>query len=81
MPSYTARVHSQRAVLYTLITLLGLLFVFPFFWMLISSVKLNKDVLAIPIHFFCSSASKHIVRIGCCGSVRSRCSFETEEDR
>ena len=42
----------QRTALYTIIGVLGFLFVFPFFWMAISSVKLNRDVLAIPIRFF-----------------------------
>ncbi len=51
MASYTARVHAQRTTLYVVLVLLGLLFLFPFFWMLVSSVKLNKDVLAIPIRF------------------------------
>ena len=31
---------------------LGFVFVYPFFWMIISSLKLNRDVLAIPIRFF-----------------------------
>jgi multiple sugar transport system permease protein len=52
MISYTGKVHFQRAILYTVIIILGLIFVFPFFWMAISSVKPNKDVLAIPIRFF-----------------------------
>ncbi len=51
MPSYTSRVHAQRVTLYVILVLLGLVFIFPFFWMLISSVKLNRDVLAIPIQF------------------------------
>ena len=41
----------QRTVLYAVLIILGLAFVFPFFWMVISSVKLNRDVLAIPIRF------------------------------
>jgi multiple sugar transport system permease protein len=39
-------------VLYLVIVVVGVAFVFPFFWMLVSSVKLNKDVLAFPIRFF-----------------------------
>jgi ABC-type glycerol-3-phosphate transport system permease component len=50
--SYRGKEHALRAVLYVVIIVLGFLFVFPFFWMAISSVKLNKDVLAIPIRFF-----------------------------
>jgi multiple sugar transport system permease protein len=30
---------------------IGALFIFPFYWMIISSLKLNKDVLAIPPRF------------------------------
>jgi multiple sugar transport system permease protein len=41
-----------RALLYAVIGVLGFAFLFPFFWMIISSFKLNRDVLAIPIHFF-----------------------------
>jgi len=52
MISYTVKEQVQRVVLYTVIGVLGALFVFPFFWMAISSVKLNRDVLAIPIRFF-----------------------------
>jgi len=52
MSSYRITENIQRAVLYLVIAALGLLFLFPFFWMLLSSFKLNKDVLAIPIRFF-----------------------------
>ena len=41
-----------RTVLYVVIAVVGIAFVFPFFWMVISSVKLNKDVLAFPVRFF-----------------------------
>jgi multiple sugar transport system permease protein len=46
------RDRSLSAVLYLVIVAIGLAFVFPFFWMVISSVKLNKDVLAYPVRFF-----------------------------
>jgi multiple sugar transport system permease protein len=49
--SYSTARHVQQALLYSVILAIGLAFVFPFFWMVISSVKLNKDVLAIPIRF------------------------------
>jgi multiple sugar transport system permease protein len=52
MISYRSVERLQRAVLYLLAVALGFVFLFPFFWMLISSVKLNKDVLAIPVRFF-----------------------------
>ena len=50
--SYRARKRLQASTLYAVLIILGLAFVFPFFWMAISSVKLNRDVLAIPIRFF-----------------------------
>ena len=50
--SYRVRNRLQAFTLYAVLILLGLAFVFPFFWMAISSVKLNRDVLAIPIRFF-----------------------------
>ena len=50
--SYRSSANIARVVLYLLIVVLGLAFVFPFFWMIISSVKMNKDVLAIPVRFF-----------------------------
>jgi ABC-type glycerol-3-phosphate transport system permease component len=42
----------QRFVLYLVIIVLGLLFIFPFLWMALSSLKNSKEVLAIPIRFF-----------------------------
>jgi multiple sugar transport system permease protein len=41
-----------RTILYVVLGLLGFFFIFPFLWMIISSLKLNRDVLAIPIRFF-----------------------------
>ena len=52
MALYRTKERAQQAVLYTAIVVLGFVFVFPFFWMAISSVKLNRDVLAIPVRFF-----------------------------
>jgi multiple sugar transport system permease protein len=52
MTSYRFRERLLRAILYVLIAALGAVFVFPFLWMIISSFKLNRDVLAIPIRFF-----------------------------
>jgi ABC-type glycerol-3-phosphate transport system permease component len=52
MISYRLKENIQRAILYLIIAILALLFLFPFFWMVLSSFKLNKDVLAIPIRFF-----------------------------
>ncbi len=52
MISYAAKERVQRVLLYLVIGVLGFLFVFPFFWMVISSLKMNRDVLALPIRFF-----------------------------
>jgi multiple sugar transport system permease protein len=52
MISYRFKEHAQRMILYIITGVLGFVFVFPFFWMVISSLKLNRDVLAIPIRFF-----------------------------
>jgi ABC-type glycerol-3-phosphate transport system permease component len=52
MTSYRGKETALRASLYVVVIALGFLFVFPFFWMAISSIKLNRDVLAIPIRFF-----------------------------
>ncbi len=52
MPSSRTRGKVLGAVLYAVIGVLGLVFVYPFLWMIVSSLKLNRDVLAIPIHFF-----------------------------
>ena len=52
MSTYQSSRRLLRALLYAVIGVLGFAFLFPFFWMIVSSFKLNRDVLAIPIHFF-----------------------------
>jgi multiple sugar transport system permease protein len=52
MISYRTVERWQRLILYVFVAGLGFVFLFPFFWMIVSSLKLNKDVLAIPIRFF-----------------------------
>ncbi len=52
MVSYRSKENIQRIILYVVIGAIGFAFVFPFFWMIISSLKLNKDVLSLPIRFF-----------------------------
>lgn len=42
----------SKIILYSVLILSGVLFLFPFIWMILSSLKFNKDVLAIPIKFF-----------------------------
>jgi len=51
MISYRAKESAQRTLLYVISGGIGALFIFPFYWMIISSLKLNKDVLAIPPRF------------------------------
>jgi ABC-type glycerol-3-phosphate transport system permease component len=52
MASYRASENIKRAALYLVLGIIGLFFVFPFFWMVLSSFKENKDILAIPLRFF-----------------------------
>lgn len=51
MTSYKARESVQRVLLYLAVIVLGVLFIFPFIWMALSSLKTSKEVLAIPIRF------------------------------
>ncbi|MEW5816594.1 MAG: carbohydrate ABC transporter permease [Spirochaetota bacterium] len=41
-----------KTFLYVVLGIIQLIFVFPFFWMVLSSFKFNKDVLALPVRFF-----------------------------
>lgn len=41
-----------RTILYAIVLCLGVIFVFPFFWMILSSFKMNNDILAVPLRFF-----------------------------
>ncbi len=43
---------AQRTILYIIVVCSGIVFLFPFFWMILSSFKFNKDILAIPLRFF-----------------------------
>jgi multiple sugar transport system permease protein len=52
MTAYKVKEEALRWLLYAVIAILGFFFIFPFLWMMISSLKLNRDVLAIPIRFF-----------------------------
>ena len=51
MDAYNVR-NIKKIILYTIIILIGVIFIFPFIWMILSSLKMNKDVLAVPIRFF-----------------------------
>ena len=42
----------NKIVKYVFLIILSLLFVFPFLWMILSSFKANKEVLAIPVKIF-----------------------------
>ncbi|HUX22505.1 MAG TPA: carbohydrate ABC transporter permease [Spirochaetia bacterium] len=52
MIGYQRRKTIQRTILYIVIGLLEVVFIFPFFWMIMSSFKFNKDVLSIPLKIF-----------------------------
>jgi multiple sugar transport system permease protein len=52
LSSYQSSQRVLRTLLYVVIGVLGFAFIFPFLWMIVSSFKLNRDVLAIPIRFF-----------------------------
>lgn len=39
----------RKAILYVIVSILALIMIIPFYWMLISSVKLSKDVFSIPM--------------------------------
>ncbi|MEE9307682.1 MAG: carbohydrate ABC transporter permease, partial [Spirochaetia bacterium] len=43
---------AQRTILYVVVVCTGIVFVFPFFWMVLSSFKINRDILAVPLRFF-----------------------------
>ena len=43
---------AQRTILYVVVGFTGIVFVFPFFWMVLSSFKINRDILAVPLRFF-----------------------------
>jgi multiple sugar transport system permease protein len=51
MGAYKSSLQVSRVILYVVLIALGIAFVFPFLWMILSSFKLNRDVLAIPIQF------------------------------
>ena len=51
MISYRSKDNIQRVLLYLVAGVIGALFIFPFYWMIISSLKLNRDVLAVPPQF------------------------------
>ena len=42
---------AKKFVLYFILTVIGLLFISPIVWMILSSLKLNQDVLALPVSF------------------------------
>ena len=50
--SQNLRTKITTALLYIFAIAVGLIFMLPVFWMLLSSFKFNEDVLTIPIHLF-----------------------------
>lgn len=51
MPHKPGTAVPAKIFLYLLVITVGLVYLFPFVWMILSSFKLNKDVLAIPVRF------------------------------
>ena len=47
----TRTIHS-KVLIYTLLTVLAVLVVVPFFWMLLASVKTSNEVFSIPMKLF-----------------------------
>ncbi len=43
---------SYKGLIYILLVLLSLFMLVPFYWMVISSLKLNKDVFSIPMKWW-----------------------------
>ena len=41
-----------KIILYVLLTCLAVIMLVPFYWMVISSLKLNKDVFSIPMKWW-----------------------------
>ena len=59
----------KKILIYIGLTFLAVLMIIPFYWMLISSVKLNKDVFSIPMEWIPRSFPSHLTRHKCntCG--------------
>ena len=49
--------NKKKIAVYAGLTLLAVIMIIPFYWMLISSVKLNKDVFSIPCLLYTSDAA------------------------
>jgi ABC-type glycerol-3-phosphate transport system permease component len=52
MATNTLRRFIVRLALYFILIVSGLIYIFPFIWMVLSSFKFLEDVLAVPIRFF-----------------------------
>ena len=52
MAGYNIKRNINKTILYIIVIIISFIFIFPFLWMLLSSLKFNKDVLALPIRFF-----------------------------
>lgn len=48
----TSKNKPKRTILFVLLTILSLFMLVPFYWMVISSLKLNKDVFSIPMKWW-----------------------------
>ena len=49
---------SYKGLIYILLVLLSLFMLVPFYWMVISSLKLNKDVFSIPMKWWPDSITR-----------------------
>ena len=66
MLSYTNKSSIYRILLYFITITLGLLYMFPFVWMVLSSFKLQKDILFVPIKFFPPSIGRLTTALKSC---------------
>ena len=48
----SAKRKATKVILYVLLICLGVAMLVPFYWMVISSLKLNKDVFSIPMRWW-----------------------------
>ena len=47
-----AKRKATKVILYVLLVVLAIAMLVPFYWMVISSLKLNKDVFSIPMRWW-----------------------------
>ena len=52
-----------KSTRFIFLLVLSTLFLFPFFWMLVSSLKPNEEVLALPVKIFPKIWEKSVIEI------------------